>query len=78
MDWNVLVSIAEMVGTIAVIISLIYLASEVRSNTKALKASAGFDASLHMSELNEVLFQSKLGLWLDRTAYSQGVVGVGS
>lgn len=61
MDWNVVVSIAEMIGAIAVVISLIYLASEVRSNTRALKASAGFDASLHMSELNEVLFQSLLG-----------------
>jgi hypothetical protein len=68
MDWNAAQSIAEMIGALAVIISLIYLANEVRSNTKALKASAGFDASLHMSELNEVLFQSILG----DAVYQQG------
>lgn len=61
MDWNIAVSIAEVVGAIAVIISLIYLAKEVRRNTNALKASAGFDASQQMSEVNEVLFQSLLG-----------------
>lgn len=61
MDWNTAASIAEIIGAIAVVVSLIYLATEVRSNTKALKARAGFDASLHMSELNEVLFQSILG-----------------
>ena len=68
MDWNIAVSLAELISAIAVIISLIYLATEVKSNTKALKASAGFDASLHMSELNEVLFQSILG----DTIYQQG------
>lgn len=61
MDWSAAASIAEIIGAIAVVISLVYLATEVRSNTRALKARAGFDASLHMSELNEVLFQSMLG-----------------
>ncbi|MBT8054414.1 MAG: hypothetical protein KJN69_11010 [Gammaproteobacteria bacterium] len=68
MDWNAAASVAEVIGAIAVIISLVYLATEVRSNTNALKASAGFDASLHMSELNEVLFQSILG----DAVYQQG------
>jgi hypothetical protein len=61
MDWSAAASIAEIIGAVAVVISLVYLATEVRSNTRALKARAGFDASLHMSELNEVLFQSILG-----------------
>jgi len=54
MDWSAAASIAEIIGAIAVVIPLIYLATEVRSNTGALKARAGFDASLHMSELNEI------------------------
>lgn len=68
MDWNTAASIAEVVSGVAVIVSLVYLATEVRNNTKALKASAGFDASLQMSELNECLFQAMLG----DTEYQQG------
>ena len=68
MDWNTAASIAEVVSGVAVIVSLVYLAMEVRNNTKALKASAGFDASLQMSELNECLFQAMLG----DTEYQQG------
>ena len=68
MDWNIAASVAEVVGELAVIVSLVYLATEVRNNTKALKASAGFDASLQMSELNECLFQSILG----DSEYQQG------
>ncbi len=68
MDWNTAAAIAEVVSGVAVIVSLVYLAIEVRNNTKALKASAGFDASLQMSELNECLFQAMLG----DTEYQQG------
>jgi hypothetical protein len=68
MDWNIAASIAEVVGAVAVIISLVYLATEVRNNTKALKASAGFDASLQMGQLNEALFQAVIG----DTEYQQG------
>ncbi|MGB5542636.1 MAG: hypothetical protein WBO15_04495, partial [Gammaproteobacteria bacterium] len=68
MDWNTAASIAEVVSGVAVIVSLVYLAMEVRNNTKALKASAGFDASLQMSQLNECLFQAMLG----DTEYQEG------
>jgi hypothetical protein len=68
MDWNTAASIAEVIGGVAVIVSLVYLATEVRNNTKALKASAGFDGSLQMSELNENLFQAIVG----DTEYQQG------
>ena len=61
MNWIAVTSLAEITGAVAVVVSLVYLAKEVRRNTRALKASAGFDASLQMSELNEVLFQSILG-----------------
>jgi hypothetical protein len=56
------------VSGVAVIVSLVYVAIEVRNNTKALKPSAGFDASLQMSELNEYLLQAMLG----DTEYQQG------
>ena len=58
MNWDAITGIAEIVGAIAVVISLLYLAHEIRSNTKVLKANAGKDAQLQWAELNESLWQS--------------------
>ncbi len=40
MDWVVAASIAEVVGAIAVVVSLIYLSIQIRAGTKATKAAA--------------------------------------
>ncbi len=40
MDWVVAASIAEVVGAIAVVVSLIYLSIQIRAGTKATKAGA--------------------------------------
>jgi len=45
MDWNALGAIAETLGAIAVVGSIIYLAIQVNNNTKTLKANAGFQAT---------------------------------
>lgn len=39
MNWEALGAIAEITGALAVVISLIYLANEVRSGTRALKTT---------------------------------------
>ena len=49
-DWSI---IAEIVSAIGVMISLIYLAVQIRSNTRATKASASFDATHSWAESNE-------------------------
>jgi hypothetical protein len=58
MNWEAITGSAEIVGAIAVVVSLLYLAHEIRSNTKVLKANAGKDAQLQWAVVNEALWQS--------------------
>jgi hypothetical protein len=67
-NWEAIAAASEVVGVIAVVISLIYVAHEVRSNTKALQASAGFDSTQGMASLNEGLVHAVLA----DTEYQQG------
>jgi hypothetical protein len=60
-NWEAIAAASEFVGVIAVVISLVYVAHEVRSNTKALQASAGFDSTQGMALLNEGLVHAVLG-----------------
>ena len=61
MNWEAITAVAELLGVIAVVISLVYVAHEVRSNTRAMQASAGFDSAQGMASLNEGLVQATLG-----------------
>ena len=40
MNWEAIGAVAEFVGAIAVVITLIYLRSQLRQNTKALRSSS--------------------------------------
>jgi acyl-CoA reductase-like NAD-dependent aldehyde dehydrogenase len=53
-NWDAMSAIGETVGAIAVIVSIIYLAIQVRSNTRATRAAAGFDATHSWASFNEV------------------------
>jgi len=55
MNWEAIGVIAEVVGAAAVIVSLVYLAVQVSSNTRALKASASFDTTHSWATTNEML-----------------------
>lgn len=48
-------AIGEFIGSIGVIVTLIYLAMQIRSNTRATRASAGFEATHSWANLNETL-----------------------
>ena len=48
MNWEAIGAVAEFVGAIAVVITLIYLISQLRQNTKALRSSSY--ASIHQQE----------------------------
>ena len=50
MNWEAIGAVAEFVGAIAVVITLIYLISQLRQNTKALRSSSY--ASIHQQEDN--------------------------
>ncbi len=51
MNWNAIGAIGEIIGALAVFLTLVYLALQIRQNTKAIQASA-VDAGI--SKLNDV------------------------
>jgi hypothetical protein len=51
MDWNAIGAIGEIIGALAVFLTLVYLALQIRQNTKAIQASA-VDAGI--GRLNDV------------------------
>ena len=40
MDWNAVGAIGEAVGAVAVLVTLVYLASQIRQNTKAQETTS--------------------------------------
>jgi hypothetical protein len=61
MNWEVVGVFAEVVGAIGVVVSLIYVAIQVKSNTRALKASASFETAHSWATFNEMLVSAMLG-----------------
>lgn len=55
MNWDALGTIAEIVGALAVVVSIAYLAVQIRTNTKAIKASASFEATHSWAEFNRTM-----------------------
>ena len=53
MSWDIVSVVSDVVSAIAVVVSLIYLGIQVRSNTRATKASASFDATHSWATFNE-------------------------
>ena len=53
MNWDAIGAIGEILGALAVVVSILYLSIQIRSNTRATKASASFDATHSWAESNE-------------------------
>ena len=53
MNWEAIGSIAESLGAIGVIVSLVYLAIQVRSNTAAIRAGTTQDVTNRASEISQ-------------------------
>ncbi|MBL4709270.1 MAG: hypothetical protein JKY48_12615 [Flavobacteriales bacterium] len=45
MNWEAIGAIAESLGAVGVILTLIYLATQIRQNTKSVRTAAGMDMS---------------------------------
>ncbi len=58
MNWDAIGAIAEIAGALAVVVSIVYLAIQIRSNTQATKASASFDATHSWSEFNNSILHA--------------------
>ncbi len=57
MNWEVVGALGELVGAVAVVISLAYLSVQIRSNTRATKGSAGFNATHAVAQSNEKILE---------------------
>lgn len=55
MNWDAIGAVGELIGAAGVIISLVYLAGEIRQNTKSLRASAYDSITSHIAELNKLI-----------------------
>ena len=55
MNWDAIGAISEVIGAIAVVVSIIYLAVQISTNTKTMRANAGFDATHSWANLNEMM-----------------------
>lgn len=52
MNWDAVSAIAEVIGVILIIVSLIYLAVQIRQNTKSVIAATELDTGRQWSELH--------------------------
>lgn len=58
MNWNVLIAIAEIIGAIAVVVSLLYLAREIRLSSRSVAISALRDTTAQWNEWSNMLASS--------------------
>ena len=55
MNWDAIGGTAEVIGSVAVFVTLIYLAIQTRDNVRVIRTRAVWDAQLSFAELNQVL-----------------------
>ena len=55
MNWDAVIAVGEIVGVIAVIASLIYVAAQVRQNTAIARATIVHETSVSFSRFHELL-----------------------
>lgn len=56
MNWEAIGAVGEIVGAITVFLTLVYLAIQIRQNTKAVQASAIDSANSQVSNVREKIF----------------------
>ena len=57
MNWDAIGAVGEILGAIAVFVSLIYLAIQIKSNTKEMKTRSVWDAHHTFAGVNDYLAQ---------------------
>jgi hypothetical protein len=67
MSWNAITSIADLVGSVAVVISLVYLARQVRAGTREMRTNIRDSAFQSLMEWNyAIMSDPELG-WIFQT-----------
>jgi hypothetical protein len=54
-NWDAIIAIAEIVGVVAIIASLIYVAAQIRQNTAIARATIVHETSVSFSRFHELL-----------------------
>ena len=57
MNWEAVGAVGEIVGAAAVVLSIVYLAIQIRANTRATRAAASFDATHSWAEFNQTVLE---------------------
>ncbi len=52
MNWDAVQAVAESIGALAVVVSIAYVALQIRQNTRSIRASAHQDLLNHVAQLN--------------------------
>ena len=58
MNWDAIGAIGELIGALAVVITLAYLAVQIRQNSKALHSSTRFEIAKTQMDINFLLAQN--------------------
>ncbi|MEH6516951.1 MAG: hypothetical protein V7742_09725 [Halioglobus sp.] len=56
MNWEAIGAVGELVGALAVLVTLVYLSMQIRQNTKSVQAAAVDSANSQVSRIREVIF----------------------
>ena len=59
MSLEQLANLGDLLGGIAVVVSLVYLAIQLRTNTAILKSSSSWDANHTFADLNDLIWQDE-------------------
>ena len=55
MNWEAAGTITEVISALAVVVSLVYLATQIRQNTNAAKAGTSFSVNTALTSMNDAL-----------------------
>lgn len=74
MNWNAIGALGEIFGGLAVVLSLVYVAAQLRQNTQALRRAASADAISAIRHWNDALIRDpEVG-----RIFTQGLTGIDS
>ena len=72
MDWDRIAAVSEVIGAIAVVVSLVYVALQIRQNSSALNRSNKYAQATSVHESNSLfiqVFSTDTGKCLSRGLY---------
>ena len=58
MDWGAIAAVGEILGAVAVVVTLLYLAKQIRQNSRAVEVTALRDSTDHWNHWSELVASS--------------------